>query len=62
MYLCIIVSSDSEFNVHCSLEALKTFGRPLFGKLSTRIFELITVSPRGSDTVTVSVTEIAGLG
>ena len=40
-------------------EALKTFGRPLFGKLSTRIFESITMSPRSRDSV--SVNEIAGL-
>ena len=41
---------------------MKTFGRSLFGKLSTWIFKSITMSPWGSDPVTVSVTEIAGLG
>ena len=41
---------------------MKTFGRPLFGELSTWIFESITISPRGSDTVIGSVTETAGLG
>ena len=36
--------------VYTVREALKTFGRLLFGKLSTWIFELIMMSPRGSDT------------
>ena len=43
-------------------EALKTFGKLLFGKLSTRIFESITMWPCGSDTVTVSVNIIARFG
>ena len=41
--------------VYTVREALKTFGRPLFGKLSTWIFELIMMSPQGGDTVTISV-------
>ena len=61
-YLGIMDVSDLESNVHYSLdrETLKTFMRPLFGKLSTRIYRVAAdLGIRGAELLIHWITGLA---